>query len=416
MDSSSHQQQEENQDHHHHHHHHNHSQEQQQQENQQQQQDDSQNDQQQQQQPVLVIPHELPPSRMVYVLTTSEGRDKLFKLLQYCLLTTIWTLNQENFLPVSSREYWIRRFTSNLSTIRFGRCLFRLGRWLITVVYLQMSLRYLKLLLRARRKPTGAPRTIMILLAVLMCVRGAASFVRSVIRDFLFLSDTKFTRVLQLSPLASHYAERVQLFLWVVTSLVDFALVEWRLTLPGWVPDLRSLRCNCDASTALSLGESRFQFAPTDLDFGCPHPLVPSFFSATEPKSMPVVCTKCESIAVTSNNNNNSSSQQQHQHQPAPYPSSAVLFVPNMVRRMFEFITIIGKHGNYTEMLLLRLKSLCELVLSFALLRSNWNNSTAFSLTSESNSSVLPKVFLTTTSAGLISSVVSLHRVWLAAK
>jgi hypothetical protein len=87
-----------------------------------------------------------------------------------------------------------------------------------------------------------------------------------------------------------------------------------------------------------------------------------------------------------------------------------------MVRRMFEYFTILRKHGNYTEMLLLRLKTFCELFLSLTLTRSNLMNSTSFSLTSQSNSAALPHVFITTTAAGLTSAVISLHRVWLAAK
>lgn len=389
--------------------------------------------------PVVVVPNELPPSRIVYVLTTSEGRDKLFKLLQYMLLSAIWFLDQDNlFVVATSRENWIRRFASNLSTIRFGRCLFRLGRWLITIVYLQMSVRFLKLLLRARRRKTvGAPSKLMVALAGLMCVRGGASVCRSVVRDILFLSDSNFSSHLKLSSAISAAAERTQLILWVVTSLVDCILVEWRLSLPGWVPDLKSLRCGCDTNTALSLGVSRFEFTPTDLDFGCPHPLVPSFFSASEPNLMPVRCSKCGQIAVsttsspavdenetkTNNNSNNNilqkienNEQQQAGNIDSRNSSSAVLFVPNMVRKMFEYITILGKHGNYSEMLLLRLKTYCELVLSLALTRSNLRNSSAFSLTSESNSAALPQVFITTTGAGLISAVISLHRVWLAAK
>ena len=371
-----------------------------------------------------VIPNELPPSRLVYVLTTSEGRDKLFKLLQYTLLAFVWTLQCDNLVPATnaSRDYWIRRFTGNLSTLRFGRCLFRLGRWLITVVYVQMSVRYLVLLLRARStKTVGAPSRMRIFLAALLVLRSCASVARSVVRDALFLADTGFSPLLRLSPVVAAVAERAQQLLWIIVSITDCVLIEWRLSLPGWVPDLASLRCGCDPGTVFPVGVSRFRFAPTDLDFGCPYPLVPSFFSALEPTDMPLICVHCGHVATDASNTamtTLTATTAATATAPAsaappitPTTTSGALLVPNMVRRMFEYSTIIGAHGNLRDMLLLRLKSFCELVMSLTLTASNVRAASSFDLTSGG----MPQVFTSTTIAGLLSAMISVHRVWEAA-
>lgn len=88
-----------------------------------------------------LVPTELPTSAILYVLTTSEGRDKLFKVLQYSLKLGIWVLCLPNvlpevFAPFTSR--WTERLAGNVQTIRNGRSMFKLGRWLICMFHLKV--------------------------------------------------------------------------------------------------------------------------------------------------------------------------------------------------------------------------------------------------------------------------------------
>nr|CCC49771.1 conserved hypothetical protein [Trypanosoma vivax Y486] len=88
----------------------------------------------------FLIPNDLPRSTFLYVLTASEGRDKMFKCIQCTLHLLICLFKQPLFLPMGSQEvanYWAERFWRNANTIRHGRHLFRLGRWVLNVFYLQ---------------------------------------------------------------------------------------------------------------------------------------------------------------------------------------------------------------------------------------------------------------------------------------
>ena len=100
--------------------------------------------------PMSLIPEGLPNSPLLYVLTTSEGRDKLFKCLQYTLKLLIVVLHVDFLYPQQQQlegggtgplvAYWTTRFAGNNQTIRNGRAMFRLGRWLITLFHLQVVL------------------------------------------------------------------------------------------------------------------------------------------------------------------------------------------------------------------------------------------------------------------------------------
>lgn len=86
-----------------------------------------------------LIPEEIPPSPLLYVLTTSEGRDKLFKTLQYLLKCAIIVLNVKDLFPSGADgflKYWSARLASNVGTIRNGRALFKLFRWIVTLFHL----------------------------------------------------------------------------------------------------------------------------------------------------------------------------------------------------------------------------------------------------------------------------------------
>ncbi|ESL08447.1 hypothetical protein TRSC58_03850 [Trypanosoma rangeli SC58] len=87
-----------------------------------------------------LIPKDLPRSTVLYVMTSSEGRDKLFKCLQYGLHLMICLLKRPMLFATDSQnlaDYWATRFWRNLNTIRHGRSLFKLGRWVLNVFFLE---------------------------------------------------------------------------------------------------------------------------------------------------------------------------------------------------------------------------------------------------------------------------------------
>ena len=112
----------------------------------------------------VLIPEEIPPSRLLYVLTTSEGRDKVMKTSQYVLKLLIWLLQSERLWPPGSVALFRQaalRFAANIQSIRDGRALFKLGRWLVTFFHVEVALSLLisklfpLLALQARRRAAG---------------------------------------------------------------------------------------------------------------------------------------------------------------------------------------------------------------------------------------------------------------------
>lgn len=88
----------------------------------------------------VLIPNDLPPSTLLYVLTASDGRDLMFKLIQYSLQLTICFLKtpalfspevQALMGPLAERLY------RNYNTIRHGRSLFKMGRGLLNLFTVQ---------------------------------------------------------------------------------------------------------------------------------------------------------------------------------------------------------------------------------------------------------------------------------------
>lgn len=90
-----------------------------------------------------LIPSEMPRSRVLYVLTASEGRDKIFKTIQYSLLVVICLLKRPYlFSPdaASFLDMWAVRFWNNYNTIRHSRSLFKLGSWILNLFQAQSAL------------------------------------------------------------------------------------------------------------------------------------------------------------------------------------------------------------------------------------------------------------------------------------
>lgn len=90
-----------------------------------------------------LIPSEMPRSRVLYVLTASEGRDMIFKTIQYSLLVVICLLKRPYlFSPdaASFLDMWAVRFWNNYNTIRHSRSLFKLGSWILNLFQAQSAL------------------------------------------------------------------------------------------------------------------------------------------------------------------------------------------------------------------------------------------------------------------------------------
>ena len=94
-----------------------------------------------------LIPQPLPTSSLLYILTTSEGRDKMFKLLQYTLKLCISVLVTKDLFPPDAQrftDYWSGRLQRNISTIRKGRSMFKLGRWVVTLMHINVIVQRLR--------------------------------------------------------------------------------------------------------------------------------------------------------------------------------------------------------------------------------------------------------------------------------
>lgn len=88
----------------------------------------------------VLIPSDLPRSRVLYVLTASDGRDLMFKLVQYSLQLTICFLKTPSLFSAEALpfvDHWALRFFRNYNTIRHGRSLFKMGRGLLNFFTLQ---------------------------------------------------------------------------------------------------------------------------------------------------------------------------------------------------------------------------------------------------------------------------------------
>ncbi|CBZ32218.1 hypothetical protein, conserved [Leishmania donovani] len=88
----------------------------------------------------VLIPNDLPPSTLLYVLTASDGRDLMFKLIQYSLQLTICFLKTPSLFSPEAQMLMgpmAERLYRNYNTIRHGRSLFKMGRGLLNLFTLQ---------------------------------------------------------------------------------------------------------------------------------------------------------------------------------------------------------------------------------------------------------------------------------------
>ena len=88
----------------------------------------------------VLIPNDLPPSTLLYVLTASDGRDLMFKLTQYTLQLVICFLKMPSLFSPEVQVFtgpWAERLYKNYNTIRHGRSLFKIGRGLLNFFTVQ---------------------------------------------------------------------------------------------------------------------------------------------------------------------------------------------------------------------------------------------------------------------------------------
>eukprot|EP00796_Vickermania_ingenoplastis_P009536 gene9536-6693_t len=98
-----------------------------------------------------LIPSEMPRSRILYVLTASDGRDMMFKTMQYTLLLIICLLKKPHLFSPGAEPFldqWALRFYYNYNTIRHARSLFKVGRWILNIFAAQAALERLGMMYR----------------------------------------------------------------------------------------------------------------------------------------------------------------------------------------------------------------------------------------------------------------------------
>lgn len=87
-----------------------------------------------------LVQSDLPRSTLLYVMTASDGRDLMFKLIQYSLQLAMCVLKAPSLVSVEARAFvdpWADQFFRNYNTIRHGRSLFKVGRGILNLFTLQ---------------------------------------------------------------------------------------------------------------------------------------------------------------------------------------------------------------------------------------------------------------------------------------
>lgn len=287
----------------------------------------------------------------VHVLMTSEGRDKLFKLVQYSIKALVWALLQPSLLPDGTqpfRDYWAERLLGNCQTVRNGRALFKLGRWVVTLMEFVECVKRLAHLVTQRhlhRQTTTA--------VALLCIRSCASAIRNFTRDLhhLLAKELFGVRRAMLTPAAGARLQQVATTAWVAIAVIDVVLQTWALRAPEWFPGGTVLRCACGHRDI-----ARLEFPDVDLVAGCPQSRTVDFVDATPPSAMVVRCAECGEAGRIGPE--------------ASWPPrlttlrSPLVFLPSLVRRVRAHALVLARHGNLRERIILLVKALCDLFLA----------------------------------------------------
>lgn len=318
----------------------------------------------------------------VFVLTTSEGRDKLFKALQCSLKLAAWSLVRPGLLPDGNtefRQYWVDQLLGNVHTIRNGRALFKLGRWLITLI----DLMELGPQLRSSRSD-GTSR----LPLLLIVIRCTLAIVRNALRDFVNLS-TKSLFGLHLDAETRVPLERFHAIVasvnWLLIATIDLGLTLSRLLHREWVPPPSCVPCSC------SVIGKRLCFGGLDMKHGCPSVRNGEFLQATHPSDMTACCRGCGMKAKIGNSTSWAVAT------PAP-PSFA-----RAVSATLYTLDVVRHHPNLWETLLLACKGVFDLGHAAC---------SATMILAESDEVRRTRWFVSN-SCGLMSSLIAVRRVWL---
>lgn len=167
------------------------------------------------------------------------------------------------------------------------------------------------------------------------------------------------------------------------------------------------MKCGCDAMAA-ELRPYNFRlhrrdyydYPLPDFIFGCPTPTTPFYFEAIDPNAMPLRCRHCHELVKIQSGGG------ALQRTPSALQRVQFMFVPRIVRQVFLLLWVARHHGNLKHTLLLQLKYLCDVYLSYAFVVGRF----------EVNMDDGPAMPLPLSGclAGLISGVVSLVRAYLA--
>jgi hypothetical protein len=380
-----------------------------------------------------LIPNEIPSSTTLYVLTTSEGRDKMFKLLQYVLKLGVCFLD---YLPLPSSAVleWATRLSGNIQTVRNGRAMFRVGRWIITMFHVQTILQRLQQKRQAAAEGFHRPSTNAIRLQadmsrdrveggasrkgdrdkrhvtwepetagpaqpaipsaqqalpsqnkhsaldfpwsgmLVMLVRCCASIFRNLIRDVLFLASKDLIPKLFFDPAVTERLLSHSNKAWFVVSVADLALNSWRLLDAGWLQYAKGKGvCNCAnrpsryVRNAPSRRDELF-FPPLDMDFGSVVPTTAKFYEAASAATMLPSCSRCHSLVVDSPQSEEAALQavsEEGSSGVVAAVSNSKLFVPWLIRSIFDVTWVVSAHENLFFTLMLQVRYLCDVFLSY---------------------------------------------------
>lgn len=322
-------------------------------------------------------------SPAVLVLTTSEGRDKLFKMIQCTLKLVAWTLLHPRLLPESAlTEYWVNRLLGNVHTIRNGRALFKTGRWIVTIIDLID-------LAPQQRQATGERKwilTVLILRSILAIVRNFLRDVANIYEKNLFGIHLRPEVKVPLDT-THRYVASIN---WLLIAAIDLGLLIHRMARREWFPSGRCLTCGCDGSSV-----GRLEFPEVDFAKGCPAPRNAEFTEAVLPKDMSVRCRYCDAVGVIGAANT----------WPSRDLQSESLAFPRALSTLLTSIQVVEAHPNLREHLLLIFKGTCELVQACCC---------ALMVGPELEEIRLRRSFISNV-CGLVSSFIAVRRVWLSA-
>lgn len=408
---------------------------------------------------VHLIPEDIPNSPTLWLLTTAEGRDKMFKVLQYVLMIAVWTIDVSDVLPLSIRfkEYWTKRLLRNIQTVRNGRAMFKLGRWIVTLFHIttifyrlsekytpgtwnQMKLKSKELLHRIglikhleeepsiefgdQTDPKPIEDELLVSrnkqfedaesslaskwkksitdfstpLMLLLLVRSVATVVRYMNRDVMQLFSKEMFGLTKSSVDRCAIQKRTN-EAWFVVSLIDSLLNLYRLCDSNWYNNATSqdayIKCECNASRPH--GSMPIVRKKTDFFF----PPLDLKYGAPNPTTPeffeaapPEKLGQCCAVC-----------NKVCKYKPKKKPTKryVVLLLPWIIRKMYSVSWCMSNHSNLFHTLLLQIRYFCDLYLATGY---------AFRDFDPCNTSMSPHRHIVGSLCGLTSALIALMRVY----